>query len=226
MNPPIVLVAFGTTSRSMKTYDAMDARFRKRFQEHEIHWAYTSRMVSHALKKNRNIHRPSPEEVLTSLAGQGHDWAVVQSLHVICGHEFYRLVSDVGRQAVRASMGLPLLCTPEDHHAMADTLASVITRDKNEAVVFVGHGTDHPAWTAYTALAHRMQGLYGPKVYVGVVEEGYPDRSTIIAQLARSGYSKVRLLPLMLVAGVHFEEDLAGDDDSWKTACEDAGLHV
>jgi sirohydrochlorin cobaltochelatase len=226
MNIPIVVAAFGTTSRAMQTYDVMNTIFRQRFAGYEIHWAFSSRMVAHSLSRKQNGTRPHPHQVLNTLAGAGHPWAVVQSLHLTCGHEFYRLVSEVEHPGIRTSIGLPMLCAPRDHQAVMGALTSVLTADPDEAVILVGHGTDHPAWTTYTALAHRMQARYGQKVQVGVVEEGYPDRATIVANVAAAGFGNVRLVPLLLVAGVHFAEDMAGEEDSWKSAFEAAGIQV
>jgi sirohydrochlorin cobaltochelatase len=226
MNIPIVVAAFGTTSRAMQTYAHMDAVFRQRFGGHEVHWAYTSRMVKERLKQKQKHARPHPHEVLTDLACQGHPWAMVQSLHLTSAHEFYRLAAEVDQGGVRTSMGLPLLTAIEDYAAVVRALAPLVEKSEDEALVLVGHGTDHPSWSAYAALQHMFAQQYGAKVHVGAVEEGYPDQQAIIRAVVAGGYTRVRLAALMLVAGVHFEEDLAGDEDSWKTAFAAAGLQV
>jgi sirohydrochlorin cobaltochelatase len=226
MTIPIVVAAFGTTSRAMQTYAHMDAVFRKRFGGHKIHWAYTSRMVKDRLKQKRKFTRPHPHEVLAVLARKGHPWAMVQSLHLTSAHEFYRLVAEVDQAGVRTSMGLPLLTAVEDYAAVVRALATLVEKNEDEAIVLVGHGTDHPSWSAYAALQHMFARQYGAKVHIGAVEDGFTDQRTIVRAVAAGGYGRVRLAPLMLVAGVHFEEDLAGDDDSWKTAFEAAGLQV
>jgi sirohydrochlorin cobaltochelatase len=59
-----------------------------------------------------------------------------------------------------------------------------------------------------------------------MVEEGYPGRDQLIGQIKSAGFRCVRLVPFMLVAGVHFQEDLAGPEDSWKSAFEAEGLEV
>jgi sirohydrochlorin cobaltochelatase len=68
--------------------------------------------------------------------------------------------------------------------------------------------------------------MYGGRAYVGMIEDGYPDRDCLIANIKTAGCKRVRLIPFMLVAGVHFKEDLAGPKDSWKAACEENGLAV
>jgi sirohydrochlorin cobaltochelatase len=95
----------------------------------------------------------------------------------------------------------------------------------DEAVVLVGHGTDHPSWSTYLTLENILRQVHRPGIYVGVVE-GYPGQEQVIEAVVKTGVKKVRLIPLMLVAGVHFIEDLCGDEDSWKAAFEAAGLEV
>ncbi|MFZ1985122.1 MAG: sirohydrochlorin cobaltochelatase [Desulfatitalea sp.] len=224
MAVPIVMAAFGTTRRALQTYDHMDLLFKRHFAGHAIHWAFTSRMVAARLKHAHGPSRPHPHEVLQTLADAGHRWAVVQSLHLTCGHEFYRLVAEVQHPSIRVSIGLPLLCAEADYHALVESLAPMVGAARDEAIILVGHGTDHPAWSAYTALHFMLQQRYGAKVFVGSVEDGCPDRDAIVAAVIAGGFARVRLVPFMLVAGAHFEEDLAGEEDSWKSAFAAAGV--
>ena len=222
---PIVITAFGTTTKALKTYDRVHERVLERFPDHDIRWAYTSRMVKDRVRKSRNLEFPDPAEVLSALRDEGHDWAAVQSLHVLCGHEFDRLVDLVSASPVRTAMGLPLLSSPEDFDGVAGVLAPELRAGKDEAVVLVGHGTDHPMWCAYAALEQRMRRVAGSHVHVGLVE-GAPGPGEILERVLAAGCSRVRLVPFMLVAGVHFLEDLAGEEDSWRSAFEDRGIEV
>jgi len=106
-NTPIVLAAFGTTSRAMDTYSFIDTSVKRAFPDHPVRWAYTSRMVRSHMRKTHRANMKNPRQVLDKLAAQGHEWAVVQSIHFICGHEFYRLVDEVKESDVRTSIGLP-----------------------------------------------------------------------------------------------------------------------
>ena len=225
MTPPIIIAAFGTTSKSRAVYKQVDANFKRHFSRHQILWAFTSRIVRRHLDKNK-INLRSTEEVLADVAEQGHPWAVVQSFNMICGHEFHRLVEEAQHPDCRVSVGHSLLCSPRDHHAVAVALAPVFTRDESEAIVLVGHGTDHCAWTTYPAFYHRLREMYGQRVFGGIIDDGWPGRDTIIRLIVDAGFDRVRLMPLMLVAGIHFEEDLAGSGDSWKTALESHGIQV
>jgi sirohydrochlorin cobaltochelatase len=221
---PIVLAAFGTTTRAMDTYSFIDRTVKAAFAGHPVKWAYTSRMVRSHMVKQRRADMKNPQQVLESLAADGHDWAVVQSLHLICGHEFYRLVEEVKDSAVRTSMGLPLLAAPQDFRDTAAAVLQSCSANPAAATVLIGHGTDHPAWTAYPALAHLLKGGCG-NVYVATIE-GESAMEQTVAEVAGAGARSVHLIPLMLVAGLHLQEDIAGDEDSWKQAFQKAGLAV
>lgn len=230
MNPavkqiPIVLTAFGTTARAFATYDRLDAAVREAFPENPVHWAYTSRMVRHALKKNKALDLKDPLETGRILAGQGHGWAVIQSLHLICGHEFDRLVAEREQSGIRFSMGLPLLTSHRDYLETAEALAPLFPKDPDRAVVLVGHGTDHPAWAAYPALEAVLREKYGSRVFVGVVED-FPGLTHTLARVEAGGWEKACLIPLMLVAGVHFNEDLTCEADSWQKTFERHGIET
>ena len=225
MTPPIIIAAFGSTSKAREIYARVDALFKTRFSGHAIHWAFTSRIVRHHLKK-RSVNRFPPNQVVAQVAAEGHNWTVVQSFNMICGHEFYRLVNDTQHPDCRVSVGHSLLCSQQDHLAVARSLAPIFARDDREAVVFVGHGTDHCSWTTYPAFYALLEEIYGKRAYGGMVEEGFPDRDQIIERVKQAGFRRVRIVPFMLVAGVHFEEDLIGPEDSWRTAFEEKGLDV
>jgi sirohydrochlorin cobaltochelatase len=221
---PIVLAAFGTTTRAMDTYSFIDRAVKAAFAGHPVKWAYTSRRVRSHAAEHRGATLKNPQQVLAELARDGRDWAVVQSLHLICGHEFYRLVDEVKDSAVRTSMGLPLLAAPQDFRDIAAAVLQSCSANPAAATVLIGHGTDHPAWTAYPALAHMLEGGCG-NVYVATIE-GESVMEQTVAEVAGAGARSVHLIPLMLVAGVHLQEDIAGDEDSWKQAFENAGMAV
>jgi sirohydrochlorin cobaltochelatase len=222
---PIVITAFGTTTRALETYALLDARVRERFPDHEVRWAYSSRMVRERVKRSRNLDFPDPGEVLSVLKEEGHDWAVLQSLHVLCGHEFDRLVKVAEASPVRTAVGLPLLSSPQDFDEVAAALTPDLAGGEDEAVVLAGHGTDHPIWCAYEALEQRLRRAAGPRVYVGLVE-GDAGAEVVVDRVRADGCARVRLVPFMLVAGRHFLEDLAGGEGSWKGRFEASGLAV
>jgi len=222
MNIPIVMAAFGTGTEAKKTYDIIDRIASEKFSGHEFVWAYTSRTV-----KRRFQDLKSPRQALSELKDKGHTWAVVQSLHVVCGHEFHRLMEEIHDVDIRISVGLPLLISPEDYEMVVNAVTPLLPSDMTqEAAVLIGHGTDHPSWTAYPALAYMLRERFGQKIYMGLVEEGYPTRESVVASVKAAGFTRVKLIPFMLVAGIHFQQDLMGQEDSWKTAFEAQGISV
>lgn len=222
---PIILTAFGTTEKAFSTYSEMDTIINQVFPRNPIHWAFSSRMVKHAIKKKRKLDLKDPIEMAQILVQEGHPWVVIQSLHLICGHEFDRLVGERDHVDIRSSIGLPLLTSHRDFQKTADALKLLLPDDRSEAVVLVGHGTDHPAWTAYPALEAVLRKEYDDRIFVGVVED-FPDMAYTLERIETAGFRKVRLIPLMLVAGVHFREDLTCDDDSWQRTFESKGIQV
>lgn len=222
---PIILAAFGTTAKAFSTYERMDAVFKKTLPGHTIIWSYTSRMVKNALKNNSRLEIKDPGEVLMDLQQQGHPWAVLQSLHLIGAHELHRLAAERNHMNMRLSLGLPLLCSPRDYQEVSRALAPVVSKDEDRAIVVVGHGTDHPSWTAYFALEAIMRKEYGSRVFTGVVE-GFPKMEETLGRIQEKGFKKVQIIPLLLVAGVHFIQDLTEEDDSWQQTFERNNIEV
>ncbi|CCK81588.1 sirohydrochlorin cobaltochelatase [Desulfobacula toluolica] len=222
---PIILTAFGTTARAFSTYEKMGQVFEATFPEHKIHWAYSSRMVKCTMKRKKQLDLKDPIEMAQIFAEQGHQWVVMQSLHMICGHEFDRLVTERSHANIRSSIGLPLLTSYNDYEKAALALEPMFPKDKDEAVILVGHGTDHPAWTAYPAMEAVLRRHYGNRIFIGVVEY-FPDMDDTLQRIKSAGYKKVCLIPLMLVAGVHFKEDLTCEEDSWQKTFERNDIQV
>jgi sirohydrochlorin cobaltochelatase len=226
MTIPIVMAAFGTTTRALDTYRFMDAMLAHRFPGADIRWAYASRMVRDWIKARRDIDLRHPHEVLRDLIQEGHSWAVVQSVHMMCGHEFFRLVEEARSCDIRTSIGLPLLSSPDDYEHVARILAENNPRQPDDAVVLAGHGTDHPSWAGYMALNQILSDAFAPGIFVGMIEGGCLSPESVVRKLKAGGFRRVRLTPMMLVAGIHFQEDIAGEEDSWRTVLEDAGFSV
>lgn len=220
------MAAFGTTTKALATYEFIDKHVRARFPGHQVVWAYSSRMVKDFIKRRKKIELQHPHQALRKLKDQGHEWAVVQSVHFLAGHEFYRLIAEAEGEDIRTAIGLPLLSSMDDYYRIGEALRPLIDSRPDQATVLVGHGTDHPSWASYLALQHLLRERFGNRIFVGVVEE-YPEPDEVVVKVLAAGFRKVCLIPFMLVAGVHFKEDLIGDeDDSWKSLFEAAGIEV
>jgi len=222
---PIILTAFGTTAKAFATYKKMDKIFKQNFPEHQFFWTYSSRMVKHAMEKNQKLNLKDPFEMAQTLAASNHKWIVMQSLHLICGHEFDRLAAQQDNVNIRSSMGLPLLTSIKDYEKTITALAPSFPQEKDHAVILIGHGTDHPAWTAYPALESFAQKQYSKRIFVGVLE-GFPDMDNILERVKSAGFTKVCMIPLLLVAGFHFKKDLTIGDNSWQKTFERNNIKV
>jgi sirohydrochlorin cobaltochelatase len=118
-----------------------------------------------------------------------------------------------------------LLAVDEDIERVADALLSIVPKErkKDEAVVFMGHGTHHPANAYYAALMYKVQ-LKDSNEFIGAVE-GFPKIDHIRDQLLSRKFKKAYLIPFMSVAGDHAINDLAGDEeDSWKSILTKEGI--
>lgn len=228
----ILIVAFGTSVESGRvSYDNIAKQVKAAFPKHEILWAWTA----HSLLKSAAKDAPmlSTQEALAKFATSGVKKVSILSLHVIPGQEY----NDLAKNA-RAFEGLPkgleevhltppLLYDTESVDNAAKLLLKNLpkTRKADEAVVFVGHGTHHPASVYYPALQYYMSRLDG-NAFIGTVE-GDLDFEAVSKALKVKGVKKVWLAPLMMVAGDHALNDLFGDEaDSWRQQLTAQGMKV
>jgi len=135
---------------------------------------------------------------------------------------------------------MPLLMSHEDYRNASAALAKQFDefttgtertvhkspRNADEtAIVFMGHGTEHPANSAYSQMANILAADY-KNVFLGTVE-GYPTYDDVVAKLKAAKVKNVRLMPFMVVAGDHALNDLTGNEsDSWKSMLEKEGFKV
>ena len=228
----IVAVSFGTSVESTRklTIEACEEAIRAAFPEYDARRAFTSRKIIAILKQRDNLDVDTPEQALQRLYQEGYVEVIVQPLHIIAGLEFHDVAKTTKQFTSRFQslrIGMPLLAATDDYFSVADALKSQFSEiGAREAVVLMGHGTAHPANAAYLALERILHHHGMERVFIGTVE-GYPERDHVIATLQKLEITTVTLAPLMLVAGDHALNDMAGDDeDSWKTQLQRAGFRV
>jgi sirohydrochlorin cobaltochelatase len=229
----ILLVAFGTSDpEAAKAFDLVDKRARERFPGVELRWAYTSRMIRAKLAKEGKV-LDSPETAMARLMEGAYTHVAVLSLHTIPGEEFHelyqnaRLFGQMSGGFQRILVARPLLSSAQDMDTVAQVLLQNIPgRKAGEAVIFMGHGTEHhPADLVYLAMNQVLQEK-DPLAYVAAVE-GSNSIDNVIPQLIKRKVKKVFLVPLMSVAGDHAKNDMAGDEeDSWKSILTVKGFKV
>ncbi len=186
--------------------------------------AYTSPTIRRILR-GRGEDIPSLSEALERLAAEDVRRVAVQPTHLLYGYEYDKLKAGAEAMAGRfaaLTVGRPLLADHEDLRRFARHLSSDCPMEDGAVTVFMGHGTEHFANAAYPALQTALRLLDRQDLFVGTVE-GWPGLEDILRQLEPGGPRRVHLLPLMLVAGDHTRNDMAGD---WKSRLEDAGHTV
>jgi len=228
----ILLVAFGTTvPEAQISFENIERSVKKAFPGIPVRWGYTSRTIIRKMGE-KGIQLATPEEALSSMMRENFTHVAVQSLHVMPGAEFHGLVKNVQRFAgmskglTKVIIGDPLMATSEDVQRVAENFLRIIPseRRKTDAVVFMGHGTHHPANVYYAALNYHVQKL-DPNVFVGTVE-GWPKIDDIKSDLKNNRIKKAYLMPFMTVAGDHARNDMAGPSaDSWKSMLEKEGIN-
>lgn len=231
----ILLVAFGTSvPEAKKSFDAIDKAYKAEFPDTPIAWAFTSQIIRKKLAK-RGIHTGSIADGLATLAKEGVKICRVQSLHMMAGREFASLARSVlldiqkhpGRfEAVY--LGRPLLETAQDADIVADAiLAYMKNRRKNgEALVLMGHGNGHGrADLVFEGLRSRFRDI-DSNVFLATVEGGR-GLDQVKKEMAKAGVKRAILAPLMIVAGDHARNDLAGDEEeSWASQLKASGMGV
>ncbi len=226
MNLPIIMCAFGTTSKAIATYNELDARIRNHFPQREIIWAYSSKLIAKGMSERKEGTGLHPEKILEQLAGQGIAGAVLQSLHLFPGREFHTLPRVAGKSGLECAIGAPLLTSPRDYEQVGEILRPVISARPDKAILVLGHGTDHPVWTAYYCLEKILRQKFGKRIYVGVVEK-FPDSSKLVDEIAARGFSKVCIIPLFLVTGMHYRRDIMSDGaESWRSRLQNKKIEV
>ena len=227
----LMVVSFGTTyPEARRAIESLEARLHEAFPDYDFYRAFTSRMVARKIEREEGVYIPSPAELLEQLAAQGYEEVRCQSLHVIFGIEYEKLTAQLAAYRARfrvLTAGAPLLWESEDYLQLTRALLTQMPAlAEDEAYVFMGHGTEHPANAAYALVENCFRWHGAERVYIGTVE-GFPHFDYALARLRHHGVKRVHLAPLMIVAGDHAQNDLAGEDeDSWKQRLASEGYET
>lgn len=221
MNTPIILTAFGTTSRAIDTYKQIEKKISSQFPNHPLHTSFSSRRIS-TLTDNP-IQRPL--EILSQLQKGGAEKAIIQSLHLLPGQDFHNLVIEMKSSPIPVVIGKPLLHDEDDFTKTVSALSEDLPKDPTTAILLLGHGTSHPSWTFYLALEQYLHEKWGhQRTFLGVVEKS-PNSSHIAQKIINKGFTKVMVIPFFLILGIHFTRDIVGTSpDSWHSKLTEAGL--
>lgn len=231
--PVLLAVSFGSSYNDTRDADigALESALQDAYPDYEVRRAFTSQTIIDILEEREDLEIDSVTEAMDRLVTDGVKDVVIQPTHVMPGFEYDDIVSEVSEYEAQFDsfkIGEPLLSSDADYDALIAVLAEE-TADYNEegtAVVFMGHGTHHESNATYATLQQKIADAGYDNYFIGTVE-AEPSLEDVMALVKESGAKKVVLLPLMIVAGDHATNDMAGDEDgSWKTEFENAGYEV
>lgn len=234
----ILVMSFGTTFKDTreKNIDATVNAIKAAHPGVKVVTAFTSHIIIDRIKANEGITYPTPEEAIAQLKAEGYTRVAMTSLDIIPGMEYaykdavYQLHKNDFK---KATFGTPLMYWQGQEGQDDDitaTMKAVSTQfpklGKKDAVLVMAHGTPHPANAYYAVMQDRLNEMGMNNVLIFSVE-GWPHLETVIPQLKAKGVKNVTLMPLMMVAGDHANNDMAGDEpDSFKSILESEGFKV
>ena len=226
----MLVVSFGTSMpEARKAIDNLVDTVRKEFPGHEVRLAFTSNIIRRKIQRENGEAVPNPSQALAQLNDEGYTHVTIIPTHMIPGEEYDEVrgvASAFGKMSGKFGFEEIRVCSPfldgvKGCEAVADILMKRFEsrlKDKETAIILMGHGTpEHFANAQYLQLQLALnQKAYG-RFFVGTVESS-PSLDDVLAELKRHPEIKRLILsPLMIVAGDHANNDMAGEDDpdSW-----------
>ena len=249
----LLVVSFGTSFNDSRVADIK--RVEDALQEANPDWsvrrAFTAQIIINHIQARDGEKIDNMDQALERAVANGVKQLVVQPTHLMHGAEYDEMCAAIDKvrdQFDSVEIAEPLLgevgddatVINADKEAVAKAVVAAAleesgyettaaAKDAGVAYVLMGHGTAHVAKVTYSQMATQMAELGYENVFVGTVE-GEPEETSceaVIEAVKDAGYTTVVLRPLMVVAGDHANNDMAGaDDDSWKTMFEAAGFTV
>ena len=246
----LLVVSFGTSFNDSRTADigGIEKALQTAYPDWSVRRAFTAQIIINHVQARDDEKIDNMDQALQRAVDNGVKNLVVQPTHLMHGAEYDELTAAVESYKDKfesVSIAEPLLgevgdsddAVNDDKKAVAEAITAEAVKtagyddlDAAEAdgtaFVFMGHGTSHTAKISYSQMQSQMNDLGYKNVFIGTVE-GEPEDTAceaVIEKIKEAGYKKVVLRPLMVVAGDHANNDMAGDDeDSWKSQFEASG---
>ncbi len=230
----LLVVSFGTSYNDSRdiTIGAVENSIAEAFPQYEVRRAFTAQIIIDKLKERDGLEIDNVTEALDRAVADGIKKLIVQPTHLMNGLEYNDLAAELEEYKSdfeQIVLGDPLLTSDADYEAVikAITEETASYDDGETAVVYMGHGTEAESNQIYASMQEKLTAAGFDNYYVGTVE-AEPTLEDVAAALKEAGtYKKVVLQPLMVVAGDHANNDMAGDEeDTWKTVLEAEGYEV
>lgn len=247
----ILVVSFGTSFNDSRTNDigGIEKAIQKAFPTLSVRRAFTSQIIINHVQARDGIKIDNVDQALERAVNNKVKTLIVQPTHLMHGAEYDELTETLGKYADKFEQVIvsePLLGEHADDEKVVNKDKEIVAKsvldaaiedagfesidksiEESTAFVFLGHGTSHKAKVTYSQMVNTYKDLGYPNAFVGTVE-GEPEETSIdevISAVADAGFKNVILRPLMVVAGDHANNDMAGDDeDSWKSIFESKGV--
>ena len=249
----LLVVSFGTSFNDSRVADikSIEDALQEANPDWSVRRAFTAQIIINHIQARDGEKIDNMDQALERAVANGVKQLVVQPTHLMHGAEYDEMCAAIDKvrdQFDSVEIAEPLLgevgddatVINADKEAVAKAVVAAAleesgyettaaAKDAGVAYVLMGHGTAHVAKVTYSQMATQMAKLGYENVFVGTVE-GEPEETSceaVIEAVKNAGYTTVVLRPLMVVAGDHANNDMAGaDDDSWKTMFEAAGFTV
>lgn len=228
----ILVVSFGTSYNDSRevTIGGIEKAIAEAFPGIEVRRAFTSQIIINKLKERDGLVIDNMEEALKRAIRDGVRTLVVQPTHMMAGFEYMELAKELKRyedKFDRACLAAPLLTDDEDFEAVIKAVTEDMAScdDGETAICFMGHGTEAASNAVYSRLQRMMAADGHENYFIGTVEAAPNIENIVTAVKAVGKYKRVILKPLMVVAGDHANNDMAGDGEhSWKRIFEAEGF--
>lgn len=237
INKAILIVSVGTTHEDTRklTIDKIEERVKEKFKDYEIRRAFTSQKIINILREREGIDIDNPADAFEKLMQEGFHEVVVQPLHFVSGKEYEiikRIAKNYKNSFQKLRLGRPILFfkgeegLPDDYKIFIETIEEIIP--KEGLTIFMGHGNHciENQWYSYLQSAFQNKGY--KNVYLANLK-GSPTLNNVISKIKteHGRGNEVTLIPLMLSAGDHAKNDMAGEkQDSWKNILLNEGFKV
>ena len=246
----ILVVSFGTSFNDSRVADikGIEDALQEAYPDWSVRRAFTAQIIINHVEARDGECIDNVEQALDRAVDNGVKNLVIQPTHLMHGAEYDELMDAVTEYEDKfesVKVAEPLLGEVGDDATIVNddkkNVAEILTagavdkagydsldaaKEDGVAFVFMGHGTSHTAKVSYSQMQTQMNDLGYDNVFIGTVE-GEPEETScenVIDAVAEAGYTKIVLRPLMVVAGDHANNDMAGDDeDSWLSQFEASG---
>ena len=249
----LLVVSFGTSFNDSRVADikSIEDALQAANPDWSVRRAFTAQIIINHIQARDGEKIDNMEQALERAVANGVKQLVVQPTHLMHGAEYDEMCAAIEKvrdkfesveiaEPMLGEVGSDAAVINADKEAVAKAVvaaarsergyeSTAAAKEAGVAYVLMGHGTAHVAKVTYSQMATQMDKLGYENVFIGTVEGEPEDTSceAVIAAVKEAGYTTVVLRPLMVVAGDHANNDMAGaDEDSWKTMFEAAGLTV